>query len=56
MAGEVTDVGGDDDVDNLDKMLWNVESEFSGKSRNDMFSQIMKVYETIVFMMQERTQ
>jgi hypothetical protein len=32
MAGEVTNVGGDDDVDDLDEMLRNVESEFSGKS------------------------
>jgi hypothetical protein len=33
-----TDVGGYDDVDNLDKMLRNMESEFSGKSQNDKFS------------------
>jgi hypothetical protein len=46
MAGEDTDVGGDDDVDDLDEMLQNVESEFSGKSQNDKFSQIMKDYET----------
>jgi hypothetical protein len=32
MAGEDNDVGGDDDVDDLDETLWNVESEFSGKS------------------------
>jgi hypothetical protein len=42
MVGEDTYVGGDDDVDDLDKMLWNIESEFSGKSQNDKFSQIMK--------------
>jgi hypothetical protein len=29
---EDTDVGGDDDVDDLDEMLRNVESEFSGKT------------------------
>jgi hypothetical protein len=50
MAGEDTDVGGDDDVDDLDEMLWNVESEFSGKSQNDKFSQIMKDYETPLFL------
>jgi hypothetical protein len=49
MAGEDTDVGGDDDIDDLDEMLWNVESEFNGKSRNDKFSQIMKDYETPLF-------
>jgi hypothetical protein len=32
MTGEDTDVGGDDDVDDLDEMLRNVESEFSDKS------------------------
>jgi hypothetical protein len=31
-AGEDIDVGGDDDVDDLDEMLRNMESEFSGKS------------------------
>jgi hypothetical protein len=49
MVGEDTDVGGDNDVDDLDKILRNVESEFSGKSRNDKFSQIMKDYETPLF-------
>jgi vacuolar-type H+-ATPase subunit B/Vma2 len=49
MAGEDTDVGGRDDVDDLDEMLRNVESEFSGKSQNDKFSQIMKDYETPLF-------
>jgi hypothetical protein len=43
-------VGGDDDVDDLDEMLRNVESEFSGKSQNDKFSQIMKDYETLLFL------
>jgi hypothetical protein len=46
MAGEDTDVGGDDDVDDPGEMLRNVESEFSGKSQNDKFSQIMKDNET----------
>jgi hypothetical protein len=46
MAGEDTDVGGDDDVDDLDEMLRYVESEFSGKSQNDKFPQIMNDYET----------
>jgi hypothetical protein len=32
MVGEDTNVGGDDDVDDLDEMLQNMESEFSGKS------------------------
>jgi hypothetical protein len=32
MAGEDNDVGGDDDVDDLDEMLRNVESEFGGKT------------------------
>jgi hypothetical protein len=49
MAGEDTNVGGDDDVDDLDEMLQNVESEFSGKSQNDKFSQIMKDYKTPLF-------
>jgi hypothetical protein len=49
MAGEDTDFGGDDDVDDLDEMLWNVESELTGKSQNDKFSQIMKDYETPLF-------
>jgi hypothetical protein len=49
MAGEDTDVGGDDDVDDLDEMLRNMESEFSGKSQNDKFSQIMKDYKTHCF-------
>jgi hypothetical protein len=49
MAGEDTDVGGDDDVDNLDEMLQNVGSDFSGKSQNDKFSQIMNDYETPLF-------
>jgi hypothetical protein len=46
MAGEDTDVGGDDDVDDLDEMLRYVESEFSGKSQNDKFPQIMNDYKT----------
>jgi hypothetical protein len=50
MVGEDTDVGGDDDVDDLDEMLWNMESEFSGKSENDKFTQIMKDYETPLFL------
>jgi hypothetical protein len=33
MVGEDTDVGGDDDVDDLDEMLRNVEIEFSVKVR-----------------------
>jgi hypothetical protein len=49
MAGEDTDVGDDDDVHDLDEMLRNAESEFSGKSQNDKFSQIMKDYETPLF-------
>jgi hypothetical protein len=49
MAGEDTDVGGDDVVDDLDEMLRNVESEFNGKSWNDMFLQIMKDYKTPLF-------
>jgi hypothetical protein len=49
MAGEDTDVGGDDDIDDLDEMLQNVKSEFSDKSQNDKFSQIMKDYETLLF-------
>jgi hypothetical protein len=49
MVGEDTDVGGDDDVDELDEMLRNVESEFSGKNQNDKFSQIIKNYETPLF-------
>jgi hypothetical protein len=49
MAGEDTDVEGDD-VDDLDEMLRNVESEFSGKNQNDKLSQIMKDYETILFL------
>jgi hypothetical protein len=47
---EDTDVGGDDDVDGLDEMLRNVESDFSGKYQNDKFSQIMKDYETPLFL------
>jgi hypothetical protein len=49
MAGADNDVGCDDDVDDPDEMLRNVESEFSGKSQNDKFSQIMKYYETPLF-------
>jgi hypothetical protein len=49
MVGEETDVGGDDDVDDLDEILLNMESEFSGKSQNDKLSQIMKDYETPLF-------
>jgi hypothetical protein len=49
MAGEDTDVEGDDDVDDLDEMLRNVGSEFSGKSQNGKFPQIMKDYETPLF-------
>jgi hypothetical protein len=49
MAREDTDVGGGNDVDDLDEILWNVESEFSGKRQNDKFSQIMKDYETPLF-------
>jgi hypothetical protein len=37
-AGEDTDVEGDHDVDDLNEMLRNVESEFSDKSQNDKFS------------------
>jgi hypothetical protein len=33
----------------LDEMLQNVESGFYGKSQNDMFSQILKDYETPLF-------
>jgi hypothetical protein len=50
MVGEDTDEGGDDDVDDLDELLWSVESEFSGKSQNDKFSQIMKDCETPLFL------
>jgi hypothetical protein len=50
VAGEDNNVGGDDDVDDLDEMLRNMESEFSGKSQNDKFSQIMKDYETPLFL------
>jgi hypothetical protein len=50
MAGADTDVGGHDDLDDLDEMLRNLESEFSGKSQNDKFSQIMKDYETPLFL------
>jgi hypothetical protein len=50
MAGEDTDVGDHDDVDDLDEMLRNVEWEFSGKSQNDKFSRIMKDYETTLFL------
>jgi hypothetical protein len=50
MTGEDTDVGGHDDLDDLDEMLQNVENEFSGKSQNDKFSQIMKNYETPLFL------
>jgi hypothetical protein len=49
MAGEDTNVRGDDDIDDIDEMLWNAESEFSGKSQNDRFSQIMKDHETPLF-------
>jgi hypothetical protein len=42
MTGEDTDVGGDDDIDDLDEILRNVGSDFSGKSQNDKFSQNMK--------------
>jgi hypothetical protein len=49
MAGADTDVGGNVDVDDLDEMLQNMESEFSGKSQNDKFSQIMKDYDTPLF-------
>jgi phage-related minor tail protein len=49
MEGEDTGAGGDDDIDDLDEMLWNVESEFSGKIQNEKFSQIMKDYETQLF-------
>jgi hypothetical protein len=49
MAGEDTDVGGDDDVDDVDEMLQNMENEFSGQSQNDKFSQIMKDYEAPLF-------
>jgi hypothetical protein len=49
MASEDTDVGGDDVVDDLEEMLQNVESEFSGKNQNDKFSQIMKDYVTPLF-------
>jgi hypothetical protein len=38
MAGEDTDVGANDDADDLDEILWNVESKFSGKSQNNKFS------------------
>jgi hypothetical protein len=50
MVVEDTDVGGHDDVDDLDEMLRNVESEFSGKSLNDKFLQIVKDYETPLFL------
>jgi hypothetical protein len=51
MAGrEDTDVGGHDDVDDPDEMLRNVDSEFSGKSQNDKFSQIMKDYKIPLFL------
>jgi phage-related minor tail protein len=49
MAGEDTDVRGHDDVDDLGEMLRNVVSEFSGKSQNEKFSQIMKDYEIPLF-------
>jgi hypothetical protein len=50
MAGEDTDVGGDDNVQYLDEMLRNVGSDFSGKSQNDKFSQIMKDYKISLFL------
>jgi hypothetical protein len=42
-------VGGDDDVNDLDKMVRNVGSDVNGKSQNDKFPQIMKDYETLLF-------
>jgi phage-related minor tail protein len=50
MAGEDNGVGGEDDVDDLDEMLQNMESEFIGKSQNDKFSQIMKDYKIPLFL------
>jgi hypothetical protein len=49
MVGEDTDVRGNDDVDDLYEMLRSVQSEFSGKSQNDKFSQIIKDYDTPLF-------
>jgi vacuolar-type H+-ATPase subunit B/Vma2 len=49
MAGEGTDVRGHDVVDDLGEMLRNVVSEFSGKSQNEKFSQIMKDYKIPLF-------
>jgi predicted DNA binding CopG/RHH family protein len=37
------------DVDDVDEILRNVESEFSDKSQNDKSSQIIKDYETPLF-------
>ena len=39
---EDNDVATDNDVDDLDEMLRNVEGEFTSKSQNQKFSQMMK--------------
>jgi hypothetical protein len=49
MVVEDNDVAADNDVDDLDEMLRNVKGEFTSKSQNKKFSQIMKDYETSVF-------
>jgi hypothetical protein len=50
MVVEDNDVAADNDVDDLDEMLRNVKDEFTSKSQNKKFSQIMKDYETSVFL------
>ena len=43
------DVATDNDVDDLDEILRNVEGDFTSKSENQKFSQMMKDYETLLF-------
>ena len=44
------DVSADNNVDDLDEILRNVEGDFTSKSQNKKFSQMMKDYETPVFL------
>jgi hypothetical protein len=43
-------VTSDNDVDDLDEIFRNVHSEFSSKGKDQKFSEMMKDYETPVFL------
>jgi uncharacterized protein YacL (UPF0231 family) len=47
---EDNDMAVDNDIDDLDEMFHNVNDEFTSKGQSQKFLQMMKDYETLVFL------